>query len=78
LAQVGCPVEAKGFEHGITIKSEMKSQDHFTCELAQVSCSPETKSFEQKTREFRSVRSVINNQDRLVCDLAQVRCPTGS
>jgi hypothetical protein len=76
LAQVNCPVAAKSFEHGIAIKSEIKSQDYFTCELAQVSCSPETKSLEQKT-DFSSVRGVMKNHDQFVCSLAQVSCPTG-
>jgi len=84
LAQVGCPVEAKSFQHGITIKNAIKSQDHFTCELAQVSCPSETKSLEQKTRDFRGVKSemktqgVMKNHDQFVCSLAQVSCPAGA
>ena len=81
LAQVGCPIEAKSFEHGITIKSEIKSQDQFICELVQVNCPPETNSLEQKTTDFRSVGSVgsvIKNQDQFICELAQVSCPAGT
>lgn len=75
LAQVGCPVEAKSFEHGITIKSENKSQDQFVCELAQVSCPPAAKNLEQKTTDVRSARSEIKTQDQYACELAQVSCP---
>ena len=75
LAQVGCLVEAKSFEHGITIKSEIKSQDQFVCELVQVSCPPAAKNLEQKTTDVRSARIEIKTQDQYVCELAQVGCP---
>jgi hypothetical protein len=77
LAQVSCQVEAKSFEHGMTIKSDIKNQDQFTCELAQVSCQSETKSLEQKTIGFKSVKSAMKNHEQFVCSLAQVSCPTG-
>jgi hypothetical protein len=75
LAQVGCPVEAKSFERGSTLKSEIKSRDQFSCELAQVGCAPETKSFAQKTTDFKNVKSIVKDQDPFVCELAQVSCP---
>jgi hypothetical protein len=75
LAQVGCPVEAKSFEHGVTLNTEFKSRDQFTCELAQVGCAPETSSFEQQTTGFRNAGSEIWTQDQFVCELAQVSCP---
>jgi len=74
LGQVGCPVEAKSFEHGTTLKTEIKSRDQFTCELAQVGCAPETRSFEPQTTGLRRAGSEIWTQDQFVCELAQVSC----
>jgi len=74
LAQVGCQVEVKSFEHGIMVKSDIKSPDNFVCELAQVGCLPETKNVEQEARDFRSVKGVMKNHDQFVCSLAQVNC----
>jgi len=75
LAQVGCPVEAKSFEHGTTLNAEINSRDQFTCELAQVGCAPETRSFEQQTTDFKSTGGDIWTQDQFVCELAQISCP---
>jgi len=77
LAQVGCPVGAKGLEPmtatRTTVNIEMKSRDQFICELAQVNCPTEVKSFEPRITEFKSE---MKNREQFVCELAQVGCPT--
>ncbi len=49
------------------------TNQELACQLAQVGCPTEVKSFEPRITEWKSE---MKNREQFVCELAQVGCPT--